>query len=61
VDSKRRSRAGEQALLHADALQLLLPAGLVLAALGEGHLQQGAVGGFFLRRWLLAQASGVRS
>ena len=45
--------------MQADALQLLLAPGLVLATLGEGHVEQGAVGGFFLGAGRLAQADGL--
>ena len=50
--------AGEQRFLHANALQLLLAACFVMAALGEANIQQGTVGRFFLGRGALAQAGG---
>ena len=45
--------------MQADALELLLAPGLVLATLGEGHVQQCTVGGFFLGAGRLAQADGL--
>ena len=53
-----RCRAGEQTLLHANALQLLLLARAMLATLGELHSKQSAVGRFFLRAGGLTQAGG---
>ena len=42
--------------LHAHALQLLIAPRFVLAALGEGHCQQGAIGSLFMSAGRLAQA-----
>ena len=52
---QRGGGAGKQALLHTDALKLLLAAGLVLATLGESHFEQGAVGRFLQGRRRLVQ------
>ena len=51
--------AGEQGLLQPHPLKLLLTAPLVLAGLGEGNVQQGAVGGLFLGAGGPAQAEGL--
>lgn len=52
---QRRSRAGKQSLLEADALQFRLTASFVLTALGEGYVQQRLVGGLFGRTGCLVQ------
>jgi hypothetical protein len=53
--------AGEQRLLHADALQFLLACRPCAGRLGKRDIEQGAVGGFSCRRGGLAQAGGLRS
>src|SRR5690554_4811825 len=45
----RRSRGAEDGFLQADAHQLAIFGGAVLAPVGEGHVQQCLVGGFFFR------------
>ncbi len=44
---ERSERAGEDGLLHSDALQLLLFTASVRTTLGETDGEQGPVGGFF--------------